>query len=445
MPSSRTEYILVVPHPSEARVLLLPAGDGYALPRFETDEVHFWQTVDHINQRVLAIWGLRVTTLRCLKLDTDGDPVRRIYLLENHSAEWEPPPGAQWMDKAAIESTKLAEPGDRALITEGLTWYTDTTAARAEWYKPGWFGAVGSWVHNKLVENHITATGPLEQLRSWERSAILRIPTEQGWVYFKALPPMFRHEPALNRWLAYNFPENFPLLITVDGWRRWMLMPDYGANTLEKVIDIEKWQAALRRYGELQSALAPRTHELQGLGCPDRRLYHFQAQIEPFLNGDEARLSGDTLKLTADEVAALRTRIPTFKRWCNDLLQYSIPASIEHGDLWAGQVVMHGDHSVFIDWSDASVSHPFFSMLFLKEVLPPLGVTDAQAMLRNAYLEGWKAFEPMTRSIAAFELAQRLAPLHHAIHYYKHILPNMQFKWEMSNMVPFYLKQALVE
>lgn len=99
----------------------------------------------------------------------------------------------------------------------------------------------------------------------------------------------------------------------------------------------------------------------------------------------------------------------------------------------------------FLDWSDSSIAHPFFSLLlFLVEVEDYFpkepGVRDR---LRDAYLEPWTIFAPHARLVEAFELAQPLAALHHALAYHQVVLPNMELRWEMELMLPFYLKMLL--
>jgi hypothetical protein len=99
---------------------------------------------------------------------------------------------------------------------------------------------------------------------------------------------------------------------------------------------------------------------------------------------------------------------------------------------------------VFIDWSDCSVSHPFFSLFFLTDTdirLPD--VPNVRERLRDAYLQLWTAYEPMPKLIEAFDLAMKLAPLHHALIYEWHILPQMQNQWEMDNMIPYYLLRLI--
>lgn len=431
-------YYVVIPHTSDSRLLVRRTQAGYNLPHFESAEVRFWQAVDHVNRAVQEQLGLEVTTVRCLKVDSH----HKYYLTENHSPDWTSPEDMEWVTHAQVADLPLEQ---EAIIKEWIAWSTHDSPRRADWYQPSWFGAASAWMKGQLQQQGIEITGPVEQLRAWERSAILRANTTQGYVYFKALPPMFKHELGLTIWLGKLFPDNFVTLLAFNPARRWMLMADHGQQMLNSLPEIERWEAALRQFARIQLGVVARAKEIIGLGVPDRRLYLLESHLEALLNLSPEQLSGDNLKLSDEDVQHLRARIPEFKRILTELYKYGIPATLEHGDFWAGQVIVHHDQYVFIDWSDASISHPFFSLLFLYDDDAPLpDVPHTLERLRNAYLESWKAYEPMDKLIEAYELARQIAPLHYALLYHQRVLPGMEIKWEMRNMIPFYLRMLLV-
>src|SRR3972149_6010695 len=66
-PSPRTfVYAVLLPHPTEHRVLVQRDGDGWVLPHWKTTERHFWAAADYVNRTVRERLGVEVTTLRCL-------------------------------------------------------------------------------------------------------------------------------------------------------------------------------------------------------------------------------------------------------------------------------------------------------------------------------------------------------------------------------------------
>lgn len=438
IPTTYVHYLLI-PHPTQTRILLLADEYGHTLPYYATSEPHYWQTVAPVNQLVEQHLGLKITTQRCLKTIWGDEQVVMVYAMDGSSIplDWVLPDGAIWANRHDLEDLPT---GQQELITEWFRWQDEAHLIKTEWYRAGWFQKTAAWIEEQFDDRGILMTAPIEQLRTWERSCILRAQTSFGQIYFKALPVMFKHEPLLVRWLAHNYPDDFPKPLILDGWRRWLLMPDYGSQTLDTSSEIEVWEEALRQYAQLQVSLSVRVSDLIGLGCPDRRLYKLADAIEPLLMCSAETLSGSSMVFSENELDQLRARIPEFKQMCADLATYSIPTSLEHGDFWAGQVVLNGDKCVFIDWSDCSVSHPFFSLYFLTDTdieLPD--VPDVRERLRDAYLRPWTAYEPMDKLIKAFDLAMQLAPLHHALIYHQQILPQMQARWEMGNMVKFYL------
>lgn len=135
------------------------------------------------------------------------------------------------------------------------------------------------------------------------------------------------------------------------------------------------------------------------------------------------------------------------KTTCAALADYRVPYSLEHGDFHDRQIIMTDTGPMYYDWSDCSVSHPFFSLhLFFafqdfENCLPD--IPDVQARLRDAYLAPWTVYESMERLRAAFELAQHITPVHTALLYHRIILPGMEQRWEMHYMIPWFLKSLV--
>lgn len=415
----------------------------FTLPTFEMQETVFWQAVDHVNREMRAVTGLDVTTLRCLRTayHSEDDRVVRYYALENHSPE-RLPEGFRPMRRDELDGLPDEQ---RRMAVEWFDWLASDLSGEPEWYRPGWFAAASEWIQQQLERLKLELTAPIEQLRSWERSAILRVVTDRGTAYFKALPPMFAHEPRLTFWLAEQYPNHAPPVLALDMTRRWMLMADFGGETLEQVTDVAVWEAALFSYGQLQVKLMQRTPELMVLKCPDRHLSLLPRRLEAMLKQSAEQLSGSLTQFTESEINWLREQLPEIKRVCAELARFPLLPTLEHGDFWQGQVIVRGKDFGFIDWSDSSVSHPFFSMNFLEEPYGefPGDRDETRERLRMAYLKAFTGYLTMPRLQQAYTLAVQLSPLHHALIYHQHILPQMRYKWEMDNMIPFYLKTVI--
>jgi hypothetical protein len=442
------DYYAIIGRDRDPVVLMLETDRGWGLPHFETGTQHYWQVVDHVNEAFTKQLGLPLTTLRCLTTRTDPirNRVERIYDMESHDASWEPPTGADWIDSEQLLTLPLSNPAHSYFLENWLT-EAETgryPAAPPPWTRRGWYETAIHWIGNELERRGLSIDGAPTQLRAWERSYLLRVPTRRSDYYFKALPTMFAHEPVMTAALSARYPGNFPEVIGGDAGRHWMLMSDFGGTTLNEIPDIATWEDAFRTFARLQIDLSGDFEGLLRLGVPDRPLYWLADQLYLMLD-DAPALASPHKGLSNFEIDQLQALTPRLTEMCDQLGSYKVPVSLEHGDLWAENIAVTPSGFLYADWSDSSLAHPFFSTLLIysEETQDLPNVPAAHDRIRNAYLEPWQAYEPMDRLIDAFNIAQVLGGLHSAAGYYSYILPNMADRWEMENMLPYYLRLVL--
>lgn len=487
------ETYALICRPGGEDLLLIPdtPGGDWSLPWFRQKQRHFWQEVGHVNQAVADRLGLRAATLRCLHTDYDPaqERVRTVYALESLDPSWQPPAGARWATAQALGWTPHAPSVDLALEGSPITppvvaesvaaWFasrqpaplqpspTPSAPARVPWYEPGWFGEAEAWIHNALGQVGRTPTGPMVQVRSWQRSCLVQIETDLGQVYFKAVPAMFAHEPAITHALAGRFPRHIPQVLARHPGRPWFLMEAVPGRSLETSEDPEIWERAVRTFALIQIDLISRAERLQDLGCPRRPLSTLVDQVQALLDDESLLLTGRPAGLSPEELTTIRGMLPELGRKARRLAEIPVPATLEHGDFWPGQVLivpeiepsangngqsrprssLNAPRAVFIDWSDCSIAHPFFSLSFFDDILEMEGfvpdVANLRERLRTAYLGPWTLYAPMPQLVEAFELARPLAAIHNALIYQQQILPGMAQRWEMHYMPPFFLKKLL--
>jgi len=430
---------------------MLSEKNGWALPHFETSERHFWQEVNHVNQAMKNRFSIQVTTLRCVGVDYDRQAgrVAKVYAMENHVPDWVPPTRGHWVDRGELDDLVFAVLEQRQILKEWFAWMADAGSSkrRVPWFKLGWHITATNWITDQLNRQGIELISTIEQRRSWQRSSLWRVNTNAGYFYFKAVPLMFAHEPTLTQALAEKYPENFPTVIALDPERHWMLMKEVNGQLWDDVTKIELWENALGTYAQIQIDSAKQSENLLALSCPDRRLDKLVDPIDSLLADTVAMLPNQPEGLSHSDIGRLRALGPQLKSMLAELASYSIPQTLEHGDLWPGQILFRREKPIFIDWSDSSISHPFFSLNFLSdppEMQPFLArAPNLRKRLYDAYLEPWTSFAPMRKLKRIFRLVDLLAPLHYATLYHTHILPNMEVQWEMEKMIPFYLKKLL--
>ncbi len=441
-------YAVILPHARERRVLLQRAGDGWALPGWETTERQSWAGADYVNRTVHERLGVDVTTLRCLPHNpepADG-VVHRMYELENHHPGWRPPAEARWVEADELSHLPLTLPEHRDAL---IRWFAEAASGtvprqRVPWARRGWFAEAADWMHSQIQALGLRPAGPVEQQRVWSISCILRAPTSAGDVYLKASPGVFAAEPVITRHVAQRFSDHIPDVVAIDGERSWLLMRDFRGMRLDRLPDIDWWEEAVRLIARLQLVCVNRTDEMLAAGFLDRRLEVLAKQIDPLF--DYVSSTGRTARgaLTPTELDTLTRHAAHLREMCARLAAHRVPATLEHGDFHTGNVVLAEGRLVIFDWSDGCVAHPFFALLPFLTFRPLPGGPDARARLIRAYLQAWTDYEPMPRLEEAFALSQTLAALHQAVSYYR-ILTSVESEalWEWETDLPYFLRAVL--
>jgi hypothetical protein len=214
---------------------------------------------------------------------------------------------------------------------------------------------------------------------------VLRVPTRSGDVWFKATAARLRHEAALVCWIASRRPDAVPPPLAADTETGWMLMADAG-EPLRAVIarerSLDRWYDVLPRYAGVQLDLADAVDELLALGVPDMRLATVPAAYEWLL--DRIGANG-----------RFRAAAPMVADLCAELASYGLPELLQHDDLHDGQVFVRDGRHLLLDWGDACVSHPFFTLSVTLEGVLAWGPDDIEnsvdiAPFRDAYLAPYR-------------------------------------------------------
>jgi hypothetical protein len=271
------------------------------------------------------------------------------------------------------------------------------------WTDPAWLAKAHAW-----IREHVTPAGEIEQphVRPW--STVMRVPADGGDVWFKANTEALRYEAALVARLAERRPDCVPPLVAVDLDRGWMLMGDAG-TTLRSLIaeerSLDRWLEVLPLYAGMQVDMAAEAEELIALGVPDLLLATLPEQFELFLDGLAGRLGEDEPRL--------RDRLPWIRKACDELASFGIPETIQHDDFHDAQVFVRNGRYLLMDWGDACVSHPFFTLSVTLEGVISWGLDDVEgsediAPYRDAYLEPFAQYGSRADLVRACDLALRL-------------------------------------
>lgn len=238
---------------------------------------------------------------------------------------------------------------------------------------------------------------------------MLRVKTSGPDFYFKVSidVPLFVNEAVVTERLAGRFPAYIPAPVAIEPDRAWMLLPAFD-DLVPDSSPIATRRQVFARFGELQRASAGSIEALLRDGCLDRRLHVLEGQIDPLIN-DQTTMSA----MTEDQRLRLRALVPVLKELTREMADLGLPYTLVHGDLHLANTARIDGAISFFDWTDASISHPFFDLQSLKWETDE---GEKQSII-DAYLAGWHEVASHGTLHRAVLIAGALIPLHHAVSY----------------------------
>ena len=288
----------------------------------------------------------------------------------------------------------------------------------ATWSTRAWRERAVAWIDRELDRRGLSRTADVGEPRVRAWSTVMRIPTSDGTMWFKAASQETAAEVALYRLLTTAAPQQVLHPIAADIARGWLLLPDGGAS-LGEILGTAEVARLLERvlpeYGELQLAMAPHVPSLLALGLQDMRPATMPRRFDEAAAAVRLRVRADE-RDAFDRAMAFR---PTFDAWTRQLAESPVPHSIDHNDLHAANILVPpgdlGAAARFYDWGDALVSHPFATLLHgLGWVPAHLRVAEDDPVahrLRDAYLGAFSGFGPHPELVRTLELACRVAKI----------------------------------
>jgi predicted small integral membrane protein len=275
------------------------------------------------------------------------------------------------------------------------------------WTDPAWLLEAHAWIHEQAARLGWSVVGEIEQPHDRPWATVLRVPTERGDLYFKANAPPLQFEAALVEVLAERRPDAVPPLLAVDLERGWMLMEDAGTRLrelVERERDLSCWLDLMPLYAGVQLDLADRADDLVALGVPDLRLALLPARYEELLA---------EVELPAEDRARVDASVPRVEELCDELAGFRLPETIQHDDFHDGQIYVRDGRYLLLDWGDACVTHPFFTLSVTLEGMLAWGLDDVEGSVdttpyRNAYLTAFATYGDRSALEAAATIALRL-------------------------------------
>lgn len=306
---------------------------------------------------------------------------------------------------------------------------------RTPWFHPDWPQQAEAWLNEQLQACGLRPVGSPRVLKHWQISLLWQVPTCHGPLYFKAVPHHFPREVPVTVRLARDLPGAAPPVLASDSRQGFLLMADAGASL--ETPDLKALMLQLARVQQLSLTLVPE------LELPDHGPAYVLSRLDHLLS-DEVLMLGKPGGLLCDEVQALRAARPDLEAALRRLEAGSLPRTLGHGDLHGGNVVCGSGGLTFLDWSDASLTHPFLDAQ--PEYFFPTGTAPDPAELAGAtgaYLRSWTDYASLAEVQALHADARRVAELLRALGYVDGIQPFMDDPTEWRGAHLLHLRQLL--
>jgi hypothetical protein len=417
------QYDCLVVSPDGTRLWLVRDGNRWSLPHVDCEAGWLPNAVASLQSLFRARYAMDVAVLREI-LRTPASAVCEVETLRVA-------PGAAnagtWHD-AANAAAALSDPEHRAAV---VRWQEDGGVEThfAPWQRRGWHEHARVWIARSVQQAGLEVTGAVTQVKAgWNGSAVLKVPTSGGALYFKASSPRKPGEPAVLRALSVGWSRHLPHVIDAAEDRCWMLVREADGEILDGCDPPPSAEAA-RLFARIQVDQAADIDRWTGMGCPDHGLETIERHLPRVLEEIPERLRGVGV-IDAAERDEMASFVPLARTLCRELAAFAVPhRSIHHEDFRSGNVLRGPNGNlVILDWNETVVAHPFFSIQrFLWFILPPDGArrheildtkSDAfRRAVRDAYLEPFARFEPRPRLLEAFRLSCLLAPIYDALRF----------------------------
>ena len=193
----------------------------------------------------------------------------------------------------------------------------------------------------------------LVQTEPW--ASVYRTTTLDGEiVWFKACAPHQAFEVPLTASLSARWPTTVTEVLAYDVERRWLLMADAG-----------------RRFGSLATLPSAGARSCPPTrGCRPGRLVEsptISTRACPICGSRSCPNAMTTCwppssRSSPTSGRALAAFRPRFTDLCAELDGRGIEPTVQHDDLHMNNVFVKDDTLRVLDWGDASISHPFFSL-----------------------------------------------------------------------------------
>jgi hypothetical protein len=413
-----------------AELLLLRSRSGIRLPEFRIPR---WQRIaPNLNTEAKRLWNF--DTLCLFPFDvpqSESTSVRcKYHVMEISKPEELARVAPNFMLLSGLKEASFADKRDywAVQLAMGIGGASLPQDCQGPFSEFGAFEKISAWVEDQLRPLGRSWGGNFRQLQATPSFALIRFQTNRGAVWFKAVGEPNLREFPITMLVADRFPRHVPKVIAVrKDWNAW-LTEEVEGDDLFSDSDPASWCRAVACLAELQIASVGHASQILASCVRDARSSTLLAQVVPFFSVLEvlmqAQITPTPPKLTKQEMETVKRQVV---RALQEMKQAAVPDTLNHFDLNPGNAISAGTNYKFLDWAEAGLGNPFFSMEYLRQhfVNAFAGQPDAEIEFRNSYVECWRSVLPGS----TVERTAELVPLVAAFAFAATVLP-----WDMPNL-----------
>jgi Phosphotransferase enzyme family len=362
-------YRVIVLSRGGTEVLLAPNSERYMLPSVEIPR---WQRVaENLNAAVRGNWGEEVVCLFEPQIERPAaGAVTRYQAAEHLGTRSNPKMPTRWMPLSALCQDSLVDACDYAAIKQVTAACNGEMggASTGPFSRLGWFSELRNWIEAVGEAAGFHVNGEFRQLNADPSFCLVRFETDGPALWFKAVGEPNQKEFTITSLLAQLFPEYLPrILARRPDWNGW-LSGEVRGKLLSELQDKQLWERAASALARLQIQSINSGSQILGAGARDLGSATLSKLIQPFMD-------------VISQLMERQTKIPPAVLERRDLLllgdslqssieaieDFAIPETLGHLDLNPGNIIVSENRCGFLDWAEAYVGNPLFSLEYLLE------------------------------------------------------------------------------
>jgi len=325
----------------------------------------------------------------------------------------------------AVELLGDLPPGLSLEPCEDLDLGRDGDPLRMPWARLGGVAADVEWADRELARLNRRRTGPAAQVRSWNLSLLLRLPTDQGVAWLKHVPPFLSHEGEIIELVQAEYAA-VPAILAADRGQGRLLLDDVAGQDMYSV-DSELAIRMVESHVRLQARMAECRGAIAAAGAPDWGAASLMPQVTNLL-------------VPKGMVDGLDRFIRGLPAMLDSLYSCGLEDTLIHGDFFPGNFRFDGRRLVLLDWGDSGWGHPLLDMTaFLERIRP-----DQVNRVRDTWIQAWNDACPGADVSRAADLIRPIGAVRQAV-IYRRFLDGIEASERVYHRadVPRWLRRAI--